>query len=419
MSKKHLIIISVDALVGEDLADLTALPNLRLMIENGSYTQNIITIYPTLTHAVHASIITGQPAGITGVTGNTRFTPGDNDMPWFNEYSEINCETIFELAHRAGLTTASCRWPVTAHGNEYIDYLHPEIMDRDMKEAGGDWKKACELVGTTPCLIDMIGRAVAKHGSELVHPIEDEVQIDCVCEIIRTYKPNLLLTHPGFVDSERHRTGLFSEFVKSGVKKSDEWVGRIVEATKEAGIYEDTDFIVLSDHGHLPYKYFVNLNGFLVKEGLIRLDANGNVKDWDVYAKSCDLSCHLYLKNPEDKALRERTEKLLDKWIKENTCGIESYITTEEAKKRFGLFGKFSYVLEAKEDYSFEDAWTEPLIRENPPVADGLGHSRHGHLPNKGPKPVFIGFGPSFKKECIDGGDILDCFNVFKRVLGL
>ncbi|MCR4728288.1 MAG: alkaline phosphatase family protein [Lachnospiraceae bacterium] len=419
MSKKHLIIISVDALVGEDLENLSELPNFRKMIENGSFTKNIITIYPSLTHAVHASIITGQPAGITGVTENTRFTPGEKDMPWFNEYSEIKCETILELAHRAGLVTASCRWPVTAHGNEFVDYLVPEIMGADMEEAGGDWRKAYEKVGTTPCLMDMIGRAVKKHGAALSHPIYDEVQIDCVCEIIKTYKPNLLLTHPGFVDGERHRTGLFSEFVKSGVKKSDEWVGRIMDAAKEAGIYDDTDFIVLSDHGHLPYKYCVNLNGFLVKEGLIRLDAEGKIKDWDVYAQSCDLSNHIYLKNPEDTALRMRVETLFDKWIKEDTCGIESYITAAEAEKRFGLTGGFSYVLESKEGYTFEDDWREPLIYENPPVSEGLGHSAHGHLPNKGPKPVFIGFGPSFKKECIDGGDILDCFNVFKRVLGL
>lgn len=416
----HLIIISVDALVAEDLECLDELPAFGKMITDGFYQKNIITVYPSLTHAVHASIITGQSAGITGITGNTIFTPEKKEMPWFNDYSDIKCETILDLAKKAGLVTASCRWPVTARGGEVIDLLVPEIMAEDMENAGGDWHKAYISCGTTPCLMEEVGRAIGKYGSSLEHPMYDEVQIDCACEIIKKYKPNILLIHPGTVDSERHRTGLFSSFVKDAVKKSDEWTGRLIDASKEAGIYENTDFVVLSDHGHLPYSKLVNINGMLKNEGLIRTDENGNVIDWDAFILSCDLSAQVFLKTPDNMELKRRVENLLYKWRGDGGYGIESVMSAEEAENVYGLKGGFSFVIESREGYCFENDTKEPLIRIDPPVAAGLGHSTHGHMPQKGPKPVFIGFGPDFDAgEIRDGGSILEHFDVFRKLLGV
>ena len=81
MGKRHLVVISVDALVYEDIADTRELPLFAELIRGGSLTKNVLTVYPSLTHTVHASIITGQPAGITGIVSNTVFTPGSSDMP--------------------------------------------------------------------------------------------------------------------------------------------------------------------------------------------------------------------------------------------------------------------------------------------------------------------------------------------------
>ena len=420
MTEKHLIIISVDALVAEDLENIDELPVFAKMIRNGFYRKNIITIYPSLTHPVHASIITGQPAGVTGITGNTVFVPGKKEMPWFNEYSQIQCETLLGLAKKAGLVTASCRWPVTADSGDVTDYLVPEIMREDMENADGDWRGAYLSCGTTPCLMETVREAMEKHGSSLEHPAYDEVEIDCACEIIRKYKPELLLVHPGFVDSERHRTGLFSPFVKEAVKRSDKWTGRIMDAAKEAGTYENTDFVVLSDHGHLPYSRLVRMNGLLKNEGLIRTDDAGNIPDWDAYVLSCDLSAQVFLKDPDDKVLEKRVKKLLDKWREDGTYGIDTVLNAEEAEKEYGLKGGFSFVIESREGYCFEDGTEEPFIRTDPPFAPGLGHSTHGHMPQKGPKPVFIGFGPDFKAGTTrDGGSILEHFSVFKDILGL
>jgi predicted AlkP superfamily pyrophosphatase or phosphodiesterase len=65
---RHLIVVSVDAMVWEDLEHLEELPNLKEFIEKGSLVQKMTTIYPSLTHPVHATLISGCTPGKTGIT---------------------------------------------------------------------------------------------------------------------------------------------------------------------------------------------------------------------------------------------------------------------------------------------------------------------------------------------------------------
>ncbi len=420
MDRKHLIVISVDALVYEDIADRRELPLFDKLINEGSFTEQVMTIYPSLTHAVHAAIIAGKPAGDTGVISNTVFTPGSRDMPWYNRLSDIKCGTIFDLTHKAGLKTAACHWPVTANAGEKIDYLIPELMAKDLEDADGDWMKAYGAVGTTPCLMELLEKALDTYGYDLKHPVYDEVQNACVCEIIKKYKPDVLFTHPGFVDSERHRTGLFSPYVTASVKKTEKWIKDIMEATKEAALYEDTDFIILSDHGHLPYSKMVRLNRLLKDEGLIKTGVSGEIEDWKVYAQSCDLSAYIFLTDPNDKELRQRTEKLIKKWIDEESVGIESFMTEKEAEETYGLSGTFDFIVEAADGFHFEDDWNGAAITDMLPTVEGYGHSAHGHRPEKGPQPVLIGFGPDFEKgRVIKKGNVLEHYKLFKKLLNI
>jgi predicted AlkP superfamily pyrophosphatase or phosphodiesterase len=237
---------------------------------------------------------------------------------------------------------------------------------------------------------------------------------------LRRFKPDLLLTHPGTVDSERHRTGLFSEHVKAAVKKSEEWIGKIIGAAKDAGIYEDTDFVILSDHGHLPYSKIVRLNRLFADEGLITIDDEGKVTDWEAYAHSCDLSAQICLKRPFDEELTGRVGELIEKWISAGDFGIEGWMPAREAELVYGLKGDFSFVLEAAEGFHFSDEWIGEAVYAEEPEAEGLGHSAHGHRPEKGPQPVCIGFGPDFEPgKVTDCGNVLEYFGLFKRILGL
>ena len=47
---RKLIVISIDALTGEDITGAADTPNLNQLIENGVYVKAINGIYPSMTH---------------------------------------------------------------------------------------------------------------------------------------------------------------------------------------------------------------------------------------------------------------------------------------------------------------------------------------------------------------------------------
>lgn len=54
MKRQHVVIISIDALLKEDLNDLSNLPNLQRIKAHGSMVEAVRSIYPSLTHPAHA-----------------------------------------------------------------------------------------------------------------------------------------------------------------------------------------------------------------------------------------------------------------------------------------------------------------------------------------------------------------------------
>lgn len=418
--KKHLIVVSVDALVFEDLEYAKTLPAFGRLMREGSRIERVRTIYPSLTHPVHATMMSGSPAGVTGVVSNELFAPGSLERPWFNHLDQMKCETIFHAAHRAGLTTAACRWPLTANGGEVIDYLIPEVLPTDMKGYESRPLEVYRKLGSQECLMDLIGDALAKYGFENVHPSYDEFEIYCSCEIIRRYKPNVLFTHPAYVDAMRHQNGIFSERVQTAVKKTDEWLSMLLDAVRDAGIEQSTDFVVVSDHGQLNINRIICPNVFLADKGYIRTDADGNLTDWDAYVASGALTAHVYLSRPDDKVLYDEVYSLLTEMAKEKIYGFERVFTVDEVKEKYGLFGDFSFVLETDGFTSFGDDWRRPVVRELDTSDYRFGHGTHGHMPEKGPQPPFLGMGPSFKCGVVlKEGSILNHAPTFAKILGV
>ncbi len=420
MKNKHLIVVSVDALVYEDLEYAKNLPMFKKLISEGAMIERVQSIYPSLTHPAHASIMTGCSAGKTGIVSNELFLPGEKNRPWYNYLSQVKCDTIFHAAHRAGLTTAACCWPVTAGDEGVIDYLIAPPMNCDMQGSEDNPLEVYRKLGSRENVNDIVESGLKKFGCGLSHPIVDEFLIYCGAEVIKKHKPNLLLTHPSYVDSARHRTGLFSDLVKEAIEKTDEWLGILWEAVCEAGIEEETDFVVLSDHGHLNFCRIAHPNVLLADAGFIRLDENGELKSWDAYVMHCDLSAQVYLSRPDDKKLWEEVYCFFTNLAKDKVYGFERVFTREDVKSMYGLDGDFSFVLETDGYTAFGEDWNRPLIREMKIKDYHTGYSRHGHMPEKGPQPTFIAMGPSIEKGVvIPRGNILDHAPTFAKILGI
>lgn len=412
---KHLIVVSVDAMVYEDLKLLEQLPNTGKLIREGSIVKGVTTIYPSLTHPVHATLMSGCPAGKTGVPNNELFLPGQFVLPWFNRMDQMRCETIFHAAKRAGLTTAACPWPLTAGGFDVIDYLIPEVMDDEI-EAQPDLVKLYGQVAS-PCLHKDIIVPNLRLMSHKAHPDYELFNTACACDIIRQYKPNLLLTHPGLVDDARHRTGLFNETVNDALRLTDRLIGSLMQAVEDAGIAEDTSFCIVSDHGHLEIKRSIALNVLLRDHGFITADENGNFTDWRAYAQSAGLSAQVFVR---DKADEPAVYALLKELCEEGIYGMSEVFTREELRARYGLDGDFAFVTETDGFTSFHDDWCRPLVKPCDITDYRYGNSTHGHMPEKGPQPPMILCGPAFRSGIVvEHASVLDEAPTFAAALGL
>lgn len=416
----HLIVISVDALVYEDLLHEEELPAIRQLLHEGALIKRVKTIYPSLTHPVHASVLTGCAAGKTGIVNNTFFEAGKEPRPWFNSLRDIRVRTILHAAHEKGLTTCACRWPVTAGGEEVIDYLVPEVMGLDMEGHEDDPASVYRMLGTQECLMDLIGEALRRYGWKNEHPVYDEFETYCACEIIRRYQPDLMFIHSGYVDGERHRTGLFTDHVRKAARQSDAWIGEILKAVRDAEIENETDVVIMSDHGQLAITRVICPNVFLRDRGLIRTGEDGRMLNWDAYIAGAGLSGQVYLSRPDDPGLKAYVYGILTEMAEEGIYGFSEVLTEEEMRQRYGLYGDFSFCIETDGFTSFSESLVRPAVRPLDTSDYRYGHATHGHMPEKGPQPPFIGAGPSFIKGAVmEEGNILNHAPTFARILGV
>ena len=417
---KHLILVSADAFVYEDLEYVKNLPNFKRILDNGARIEKVRTIYPTITHPVHATLLTGAPAGVHGVINNARFVPDMVETPWYNRLDEIKCDTILHAAKRAGLTTAACLFPLVMGGSEYVDYLVPGLMKLDVEGRENEAMEVYKEFGLTPCLEDIVQDALDKIGPSLAHPETDEFATYVAAEIIRRHKPNLLITHPGFIDSARHRSGVFSDFVCQSLRETDRWIGMLWDAVCDAGIEDSTDIVVLGDHGQINATRRINTNVFFADKGYIKVDENGNMIDWTVRAHSTGFSSYVYLKDKTDCAFKAKIYEELKAMAEENLYGFDQVLTREEVLERYGLDGEFSFVLETDGFSTFADNWVRPVVAPLDISDYKMGKASHGYLPEKGPQPTFIAAGPSFKTGAVvEFGSVLNHAPTYAAALGL
>ena len=418
---KHIIVVSIDAMVFEDLEYARALPAFAKILESASQIERVKTIYPSLTHPAHATIMTGCSPMKTGITSNMIFDPENPDRtnaPWYNSISELKCDDILSAAHRRGLVTACACWPMTAYASEVVDYLVPGALKTDF-EKSDDPIEVYRTLGMTECLADVVKEAIDIYGAGDVHPAVDALQAYVSAEIIRRYKPNLLLTHPSYVDNRRHATGVFSDEVKLAIRETDRWLGMLIDAVRDAGIEDETDFVLLSDHGQINITRVISPNVFLADRGYIKVDENGCVSSYDAFIKGVGASAQVYLSRPDDKKLYSEIYELLTDMASEGIYGFEK-VYTEAELLELGLRGAFSFVLEGDGYTSFSDSAIRPIVKSFDAGDYRFGRGTHGHLPTKGPQPTFIASGPSFRKDVIiPEGSILNHAPTIAAALGI
>jgi arylsulfatase A-like enzyme len=197
---RRVLIISVDGL-RPDLLLRADPPNIRALMARGAFTMRARTIAEGYTVPSHVSMLTGV-------------TPSRHGVTWDGHIEDAypNEPTLFELAKRAGYTTAV----VTA--------------------------KTKLIVLTKPGTVDwsFLANESFEHDDDVVRHATD---------ILRSHRPEVMFVHLGGVDVAGHAKGWASDEQMAAIADADRAIGTILDTVKAIGLLDSTVVIVTADHG--------------------------------------------------------------------------------------------------------------------------------------------------------------------------
>ncbi len=204
---KHVILIGVDGLGADYLRQTDHIPHMTLMMKDGSYTMHARCVLPSSSAVNWAAMTMGANPSLTGYTQWDSKTP---EIPSRVTGKYGIFPTIFEILRD--------QKPQAEIGVIYswsgIGYLFPHQVVNKNDNTNND-------------------SLTMAHG----------------VEYIKAKKPNLLFLHFDEVDGAGHSIGWGTPAYYKAVRQIDAYIGKIIQAVKDAGIMKHTVLLVTSDHG--------------------------------------------------------------------------------------------------------------------------------------------------------------------------
>lgn len=296
-----------------------------------------------------------------------------------------------------------------------IDIAVPEIWDR----AGLEQTLAILREASSPRGLEYVDRHAHEISWTKKH-VFGRFNTSVATDIIRTETPDVLFVHLVDVDSARHSTGRFTPEVKQAFERVDGWIGEILTALEDAGIAEETNVAIVSDHGHVEVGRCFRANRVLVENGLVRLDEAGEVSSWDAWVHGCGLTGQLHLHPEADDAAREKVLALVQEWVEDPEVPVAAFHPLADMREDYGYSGPFLGVLEGTSGTNFQNLWEGRSLYGRFDEDYTFLISQHGHLPEQDIQAVFAMTGPDIAQGVrFTGCTVSDEAVTFAHLLGL
>ena len=370
------LLISIDGLQPDDVIKAEKrgidIPNLKRFITQGSYAEGVRGVLPSVTYPSHATLITGVSPSRHGIVGNNSFDPLQiNQGGWYWYASDINVPTLWDIAAKAKFTTANVHWPVSVNASA-VKWNLPQIW----RTGHTDDAKLMKSVATQG-LIESLESHLGAYAPGIDESIEgDENRGRFATALITREKPYFTTVYLTALDHEQHEKGPDTAAAHAVLKRIDAIVGKIISAQMVA--QPESVIAIVSDHGFSKVNTEVNLYRAFIDAGLITLDANGKIKEWEASPWNSGGSSAIVLKRPSDPALRARVLGLLSQLKADPQNGLAEIATESEiADYRANPQASF-YVSFAPNAYAggFKGV-AAPLV--SPSASKGT----HGYFPDK------------------------------------
>ncbi|MBN2508785.1 MAG: alkaline phosphatase family protein [Spirochaetales bacterium] len=297
------ILISLDALGSNILEScIHRMPNLAGVMDNGLQVKRLKTVFPSVTWAIHTSVLTGTYPEEHYIFGNRVLDRNEGKTvkyfdPGYCKLSDLTkVKTLIEAVHDAGMSCDAVCWPLT-QGAKGIRHNIPEFYlqnDFDSHSSPQLWNELQEL--NFP-----VTRYGAWSSDHSLNPLQDALTMDICSHLFINHRSDLLLSHLLSIDSFLHDFGLDSPEVLWAAEYTDTLIGRLLQRIEEAGEKDSTNIIFFSDHGQAPIHTELELNVFLKANGFHKWQGVSNGG-----------SAFLYHDGP-DRGLQPGSEERLEK----------------------------------------------------------------------------------------------------------
>src|SRR5918996_57399 len=215
---KHVVLIDWDGFDPSYLGSAPT-PNLDSLRRRGSLSIADSTFH-TISNPARASMSTGA---YPERHGNVAYAFDPVAGRAHGQTRFLAAETIAESLAAQGKTTASVQWyMVQDHGTSYGDPEHLYV------QPGGSFARRVDAA------IEILNRRPVNSGGQMV----------TVPKI-----PDFLAVFSSDLDGLGHDQGPASPAMPALLAEHDRQLGRLIQATKDVGIYDDTAFLLTSDHG--------------------------------------------------------------------------------------------------------------------------------------------------------------------------
>ncbi|GAC1639679.1 MAG: ectonucleotide pyrophosphatase/phosphodiesterase [Candidatus Acidiferrum sp.] len=398
-----LVMVSVDGMKPEYITHAeehgARVPNLRQIMQEGTYAEGVQGVIPTVTYASHTALVTGVWPAKHGIYANTLFDPTDKGkLAWYWYAEDIKVPTLWDVMRKAGRTTAAIQWPVTVGAK--ITWDIPEVW-----RAGDENDLKLIRAVSTPGLLEEAEKDIGVYRGGIDTAVEaDEVRAKYAEWILFRKKPSLLLLHLLALDHLEHETGLYSKEDLAALEILDEAIGLLRSAAEHAYLDRPFVFAVVSDHGFVNVEKQMNFGTAFVQAGLITLDAKEKATDWKAFPWVTGGSAAIVLKDPKDETVKTQVRESLAKLASDPANGIDRVLEADDLHARGG-YPTASFRVGLKPGWKTGTSLAGPIVQT---VKKGGTHGLLNDLPELRSSFFVVGPGvPAGKKfDLIDMRDI-------------
>ena len=207
----HVLVIGIDGWGSYSLPKANDIPNLRSLMQHGSYTVHKRSVLPSSSAVNWASMFNGSCPELHGYTEWGSRTP---EIPSVELNNHGIFPTVFSLLREArpnAVTGCMAEWDGIKH---VVDSMAIDNFD-----VAPDWEHHSER------LCEMAERFILEK------------------------KPTLFAVCWDQLDHTGHEIGHDTPEYYQTLARLDGQIGRLIQTLKDAGIYDDTVIIVTADHG--------------------------------------------------------------------------------------------------------------------------------------------------------------------------